>query len=148
MLLLAIPFAVYVLGTRYVDQQEFCFMAARYITEELSPRVRGGFGWEAWLNGQVREGRGARLIRVTALWLAYPAVAATALGWSAGTVFSERPTSAAVGLIALWVAGWGAVVVSGWTLWKLVYSICRHPSPAASPAREADTATTPGVPPV
>ncbi|MDX2647520.1 hypothetical protein PV341_28925 [Streptomyces sp. PA03-1a] len=139
--LLVIPFGVYVLGTRYVDQQEFCFMAARYITEELRPRVRGGFGWEAWLSEHARKGRGARLIRVTALWLTFPAVAAAALGWSAGTVFSERPAYAAVGLIALWVASWGAVAVSGWALWKLVYSVCRHPSPAASPDPEASATT-------
>jgi hypothetical protein len=50
--LLIIPVSAYMLCARYVEQQFGIQRAASYIKNELSDRVPGGLGWEAW---QVRH---------------------------------------------------------------------------------------------
>lgn len=46
--LLIIPVTTYMLFMRFAQQYYGVRNANRYITEQLSPGVKGGFGWDEW----------------------------------------------------------------------------------------------------
>lgn len=46
--LLIIPVTTYMFFLRFAQQYFGVRNASRYITEQLSPRVDGGFGWDEW----------------------------------------------------------------------------------------------------
>src|SRR5690348_16758695 len=53
-LMLIVPFSSYLLCGRQVAQHFAGQRIAQYITDELTPRVTGGLGWEQWLRSRDR----------------------------------------------------------------------------------------------
>jgi hypothetical protein len=88
--LLIVPISTYMLCARYVEQQYGIQRAATYIKNELSNRVPGGLGWEAWQTQHLDFVRGSTIRRVNALIITFPAVAVAALIWTAVPVFGPR----------------------------------------------------------
>ncbi|MEU3505829.1 hypothetical protein ABZ726_35835 [Streptomyces hundungensis] len=129
-----IPFSSYLLGTRYAAQLHFSFLAAQYIATELSPRVPGGLGWEPWLGDRASQHRGHKAVRLTGLWLAFPAVAGAAVIWSAMYFYGHgRLGGVQLTVVTiLWLFALAAVPATGWVLWRLVYVICGHPASTTS----------------
>lgn len=125
------------MSTRYTVQLHFTFLAAEYITTELSPRIPGGLGWEPWLRAHADQSRGQRAMRLAGLWLAFPAVSSTAAIWAATYFYGNGRLEPAqlVAVSLLWICALASVLVSGWALWRLVYVTCVHPAgtPSAEP---------------
>jgi hypothetical protein len=140
-LLVIIPFSSYLISTKYTDELHFTFLAAQYITTELSPRIPGGLGWEPWLHAHADQSRTQRALRLAGLWLAFPAVSGAAAVWAATYFYSSSHLSPAQvsAVTALWIASLASVPVSGWVLWQLVYVTCDHPA-GTSPDSPEDAA--------
>src|SRR5262245_5953103 len=88
-LLLVVPISSYLLGARYINLESSMLLAGRYITENLSDRVPGGLGWEAWWRAQHRKTEGLQGWALP-LWLNFPGAAMLALGWSAVLYVAEH----------------------------------------------------------
>ena len=135
--LLLIPISTYMLCARYVDQQYGCQRAALYIKDELSARVPGGLGWEAWQLANYKFVRGSTIRRITALMILFPALGTVALVRTVSpAVGSELHLTDAqrTGFDLLWLAGAVAVALCV----QMIWSMLRHPlgdaAPAARPA--------------
>lgn len=107
-LLLIVPFSSYLLCGRLVAQHFGTLRVATYIREELSGRVPGGLGWEAWLAG--RQRRPHFLGSPLPLLLTFVGASVLALSWTAGYVFVRDGLAVVprVGLVVLWVLGLAA----------------------------------------
>jgi hypothetical protein len=112
--LLLVPFTTSMLFFRLVEQYYGTREAALYIQNKLSPRVRGGFGWEAWRReNTIRPGgRGGRIARLTLgsspYIVSFHAISAAALIWAIPFTFipgQYRPPIESVGLGAVWIFG-------------------------------------------
>jgi hypothetical protein len=112
--LLLVPFTTCMLFFRLVEQYYGTREAALYIQNKLSPRVRGGFGWDAWrLENTIRPGGPGRKLARAALGgspyiISFPAVSAAALIWAIPFTFisgQHRPPIESVGLAAVWICG-------------------------------------------
>jgi len=122
-LLLVLPISSYLLCGRYVAQHLGTLIDALYIRVELSPRIPGGLGWEAWRHGPAVSRLGLPLQR--RLWLStiplllgFPGSAILALAWSASLFLplSGPLTPGEAGLAAVWLIGTTATVASAWLL--------------------------------
>lgn len=131
-LLLIIPVSSYMLCARYVEQQLGIQRAATYINTELSQKIPGGLGWEAWQVRQIDFVRGSIIRRVNSLLIVFPAVSVGALIWTVNVVF--RPSLLRLdflegtGFDVLWVLGLIAVVMCV----QMIWSMLRHPLGDAS----------------
>jgi hypothetical protein len=150
--LLIIPISTYMLCARYVEQQYGIQRVARYIKDELSPRIPGGLGWETWQLANSRFVRGSTIRRINALMIMFPAIGLCAVVWTTGTVFGNvlRLNAAQrVGVVSVWLLGVAAIVMSVQMIWTMV----RHPLgdmvlPPLYPLPSVDpgnTAETPSV---
>ncbi|MFE2756340.1 hypothetical protein ACFXGA_30510 [Actinosynnema sp. NPDC059335] len=110
-LLLIVPFGSYLLCGRLVAQHFGTLRVAEYIKEELSDRVRGGLGWERWLEERQRR-RPHFLGSTLPLLITFTGAGVLALGWTAGYVFGRHDVSApaCLGLGAFWLLGVAAAV--------------------------------------
>jgi hypothetical protein len=89
-LLLILPILSYALCRRYLAINQATYKLSTYIAQELSPRVHGGFGWEAWNRKQTYyHGHPQRLrIRhalsnlIDPISLSCPWMSVAALAWS------------------------------------------------------------------
>lgn len=119
-LLLVLPISSYLLCGRYVAQHLGTLIDALYIRAELSPRVPGGLGWEAWRHGPAISRLG--LPRQRRLWLStiplllgFPGTAILTLAWSFAPLFLPLKgllTAGKAGLAAVWLIGVMATVTS------------------------------------
>jgi putative Mn2+ efflux pump MntP len=124
--LLIIPISTYMLCARYVEQQYGIQRAAIYIKTELSNRVPGGLGWEAWQTQHLEFVRGSTIRRVNALLIIFPAIASAALIWTVAPVFGagfRLSTVERLGIYATWFAGIIAIVFCV----QMIWSMMRHP---------------------
>jgi hypothetical protein len=123
-LLLVLPVSSYLLCARYVAQHLGTLIDALYIREELSPRVPGGLGWEAWRHGPAASRLGLpprrRLwLSTIPLLLGFPGSATLALAWSFASLFPPLNgplTASTAGLAVVWMIGIVATVASSWLL--------------------------------
>jgi hypothetical protein len=70
--LLILPVVSYALSRRYLLTNEVMKRLSDYITEQLSPKVQGGFSWEEWNRRQASNRRAFgrfRLIVYASRWL-------------------------------------------------------------------------------
>ena len=118
---LLVPFTTYMLFLRLVEQYYGTREAALYIQDELSPRVRGGFGWEVWRReNTIRPGGPSGKITRAALdsspfIISFPAVSAVALIWAIPFTFGSgqhRPPIESIGLATVWICGALATLVT------------------------------------
>jgi hypothetical protein len=102
---LIVPFSSYLLCGRQVAQHFAGQRIGRYITDELTPRVPGGLGWEQWLRGRTRAPH--ILGSTLPLLLTYTGASLLALAWTFGFIFlrAGHPANVRVGLGALWLLG-------------------------------------------
>jgi hypothetical protein len=109
-LLLILPFSSYLLCGRQVAQHFAGQRIAQYITDELTPRVHGGLGWEQWL--QSRERHPHLLGSTLPLLLTYAGASLLALTWTFSFIFLREGLSSVprIGLAVLWLLG---LVISG-----------------------------------
>lgn len=119
--LLIIPIATYMLFIRFAQQYHGVQNATRYITECLSPRVKGGFGWEDWVK---EHGEYVSLVdfKPISLVLAgssavipFPGVAVAALAWALPYSFfhdGARPVLESVVIVVAWLGGATATAIS------------------------------------
>lgn len=130
--LLIIPISSYMLCARYVEQQLGIQRAATYIRTELSRRIPGGLGWEAWQIQQIDFVRGSTIRRVNSLLIVFPAVGVGALVWTVNVLFKpgllglDLPER--IGSDVLWALGFIAV---GLCI-QMIWSMLRHPLGDAS----------------
>jgi hypothetical protein len=114
------------LCARYVEQQYGLQRAARYMKDELAPRVPGGLGWETWQLANDRFVRGSMIRRINALMIMFPAVGLCAVVWTAATALGNvlhLNAAQRVGVVLVWLLGVVAVVMSVQMIWTMV----RHP---------------------
>jgi hypothetical protein len=121
-ILMAIPLASYLLCGRYVGQRTSIQRIARYINEELSPRVPYGLGWDAWCTDHRRP---ERLVDwFIPLLIAFPGASLLALGWTFDLVFLSDGRSAletgGIGLV--WFVGACATLMSAYLLARIYRS--------------------------
>lgn len=105
-LLLIVPFSSYLLCGRLVNQHFSTVRAAKYIREELSPRIPGGLHWEEWLDQP--EPRAPNPFGVELpLFITFVGASLLSLTWSLAYVLtcSGMTTMAKIGLIAVWSMG-------------------------------------------
>jgi hypothetical protein len=124
--LLIIPISTYMLCARYVEQQYGTQRAAIYIKDELSNRISGGLGWEAWQVQHTKFVRGSIIRRINALIIMFPTVGAAALVWTTTSALGRHirlDGSERAGLDAVWILGLIAVVMSI----QMIWSMLRHP---------------------
>lgn len=118
-ILMIVPLSSYLLCGRYVGQRTAMRWIARYINEQLSPRVPGGLGWSRW---SAENRRPERLLDwYLPLLICFPGASLLALGWTARLVFipSQRSGWATAGLIAVWLVGVFATGVSAHLLTRI-----------------------------
>lgn len=120
--LLIVPFTTYMLFNRFAQQYYGVLNAQRYITDVLSPRVKGGFGWDEWRVAHgihTRSGTHALVglaVAASTSVITFPAVSAVALLWTIPFTFfpqEHRPVAESVGLAAAWLAGVLATSLAG-----------------------------------
>jgi putative Mn2+ efflux pump MntP len=124
--LLIVPISTYMLCARYVEQQYGIQRAATYIKNELSNRVPGGLGWEAWQTQHLDFVRGSTIRRVNALLITFPFIAATALIWTIPPAFGagfRLNLGERLGVYAIWFGGVIAVAMCI----QMIWSMMRHP---------------------
>ncbi len=112
-LLLILPFSSYLLCGRLVAQHFGTLRVAKYISEELSPRVPGGLKWEQWLQHQ--QSQRLHFLGSTApLLLTFVGASILSLGWTIGYVFLHDSAAALerIALIILWLVGLAAAGLS------------------------------------
>lgn len=112
-LLLIVPFSSYLLCGRLVAQHFGTLRVAKYIKEELSPKVPGGLRWEEWLEQQQRR-RPHFLGSALPLLLTFVGASLLALGWTADFVFAHSGIGVVqrLGLVILWFVGLAATGLS------------------------------------
>lgn len=112
--LLIIPFTSYLLYVRFVGQYYGIMNVQKYITDTLSPRVRGGLGWDYWLQSEgifaptVPNRVIALILSASSLVIPFQVVATVALLWSIPFTFfppMHRPVIQTVGLAGAWLLG-------------------------------------------
>jgi hypothetical protein len=112
-ILLVIPISSYLLSGRYIAQRTSILRMTVYISDVLSERVSGGFGWDVWSRANPRRGRGADWL--VPMLLTFPGASLFALGWAFPLAFYRDGVAlgARIGLIAAWAAGlFGAFVTT------------------------------------
>lgn len=130
--LLIVPISSYMLCARYVEQQLGIQRAATYIKTELSQKIPGGLGWEAWQVKQIDFVRGSTIRRVNSLLIVFPVVGTGALIGTVDVVLRpsllrlDLPES--IGFDVLWVLGLLAAVMCV----QMIWSMLRHPLGDAS----------------
>lgn len=119
-LLLVVPLSTYMLVGRYLGQQAGVMKCSTYIRTELTNRVPGGFGWEAWIRDQHPQLR--NLWALNPLFITFPGSALIALVIVAPPIFRGLPNFgwSTVGLIVGWLAGLGLMTASFRFTWKVV----------------------------
>ena len=144
--LLIIPISTYMLCARYVEQQYGIRRAATYIKDELSDRVPGGLGWEAWQLANPHFVAGSTVRRANALMITFPLIGLATLVWTVGTAFGNvlrLSVMDRVGLDVVWALGVIAVATCVQMVWSMLYHpmgdaplppIYRLPGPAAPTA--------------
>lgn len=125
-LLLIVPLSSYLLCGRYVAQRNAIQAASRYISQELSPRVPGGFGWVIWSLENRRSGR--LLGWGLPMTLAFPGVSALALLWTYHPMLVDNSGHwpLVLGLSAVWYMGALATLISTYLLLSVLFD---RPSP-------------------
>lgn len=112
--LLILPIVSYALSRRYLLTNETMRRLSEYITEELSPKVQGGFGWEAWNRERSALGNYGRLqlFARAASWvgpipLAFVWISLAALAWVIPYILFQHGLSALnrVELAVVWLIG-------------------------------------------
>ena len=108
-LTLVIPIVSELLYLRFVTDVIETFQVARYIRENLGPRVPGGLCWEDWSLHQAR--RQPRL-GMTSKLLTFAGASVLGLAWAFDAVFFSSGVDPGMkgGLIGLWALGAVAAV--------------------------------------
>jgi len=94
--LLTVPFTTYMLFLRLAEEYYGTREAVLYIQKKLSPRVRGGLGWEAWRKEETIRpgGPSGKLTRAvfggSPLMISFPVVSAVALIWAIPFTFISK----------------------------------------------------------
>ena len=112
--LLVVPFTSFMLLGRYVAHYAAIAHLSTYIKSELSPRVAGGLGWEAWFDARRRPSR--RIFLVDPLFIAYPGMALLALAATAVALAPHRPGAVAV---VAWCGGLALTGYATWLAWRI-----------------------------
>jgi len=86
--LLIIPISSFVLCIEYADQENGINIAAKYIRVELDQLVPGGLNWERWLHAPENAPHRVALRKLVTM-VVFPAIALSALAWTAADVFSS-----------------------------------------------------------
>lgn len=122
-LLLIVPVSTYLLCGRWASQHHGIHRIGTYIQQELSQRVPGGLGWEAWTRDNPRKGR---LLGMTVpMFLTFPGAALLSLAWSFGYIFlGQQGAAARTGLVLIWVLGLLAAALSA----ALVLEVAGRPA--------------------
>ena len=118
-ILLTVPLSTYLLCGRYVGQRTALRRIARYITDELSPRVPDGLGWDAWSAANRRPER--MVDWFIPLLIAFPGAGLLALGWTVPVTFSSAGRAAwqSLGIGLVWLVGAFATVMSAYLLTRV-----------------------------
>ncbi len=115
-LLLIIPLASYMLGSRYILHDFHIKPVHRYVRESLSDRLRGKLQWEHWKEREFSEARDRPLFRVAGWNVAHPtrlafqgvailALVAVLLS-AANTWWTRHPHwSLILGFAVIWILG-------------------------------------------
>lgn len=119
--LLIVLIASYMLFIRFAQQYYGIENVVHYITDYLSPRVHGGFGWEAWKlkHASYVSSVQARPMRVVLAGstsvITFPGVATAALAWSLPYSFFPHQTRSGLDETAIavaWICGCAATATS------------------------------------
>lgn len=116
---LAIPLVSYLLAVRYYQLGLSIAEMGVYIRVKLSPKVSGGFGWEAWLNARRTASSAREPVRSrihTVAVFSGPAVA----GWLVGTQAVLGGDYSRAELVGLLVLCLGLAILTVWSvmLWR------------------------------
>jgi hypothetical protein len=117
--LLVIPFTAYAFIESLASLFRVIQGIARYIDEELSPRVPGGLGWESWL---ARQGTLTGLnMALHPYYLIFPGISAVSLGVNAYFMFHAGHVSGSYRMMLglAWVCGIGVGFLSFRTIRSL-----------------------------
>jgi hypothetical protein len=120
LILLVLPYTTFMTCGRYISHDYGIEQIGQYIREGLSPRVRGGLGWEEHIKLH-RVSPGRRLFfGLDPLFIGFPGVALAALAFGAyPLVKSLRNFSVQDGLLSsAWLAGLLLVGLSFRNIWK------------------------------
>jgi hypothetical protein len=121
MALLIVPISSYLLCGRYASQHGAIKRIARYIRDELSARVPGGFGWEHRIRAEPRKDR--LLGWFLPFMLAFPGASVVALAWTSELVYAERQISLASSVPAgAWLLGSLGTVFSCYLLLRIYFA--------------------------
>lgn len=98
---LIIPIVSYMLFLRFLSNGVQIYRAARYINEELSPRVPGGLGWESWLRSAGRySSKPATVVRL----FTFSGTSLLGLIWAfEAAFFRTNAATTQAALVTLWV---------------------------------------------
>jgi hypothetical protein len=119
-LLLVVPFTSYMLCGRHVAQYLGARLEAQYIREELSPRVPGGLGWEAWENEHRRDYE--MLGSTVPLFITFVGSSLFASAWVGAFVWGHAvraPSLQELALVLVWLAGLAAAALSTFLLVRI-----------------------------
>ncbi|MDH3658646.1 MAG: hypothetical protein OEU92_01245 [Alphaproteobacteria bacterium] len=127
-LLLAIPFASFILAGRYRAQYTSNALLGKYVREELSPRVTGGLNWETWLAKQRTQGRFLDWSREAwSIWAIFPGIGVAALVAAMWIALQEKSTLdlPLPGFVLIGILDVLAVAMT-WSLVRRLLSISEH----------------------
>jgi hypothetical protein len=129
--LLILPLVTYMLAGRHVSHSYACMSIGAYIRTELSDRISGGLGWEAWL--QTRRTVPQRHRVANPLFISFPGISALAIIGAASYLASLEFTARAAMLWAAWLAGLILSALTAELVWRVRTDSFLLMGPAAEP---------------
>ena len=120
LVLLILPYTTFMTCGKYIAHDYAIEQMAAYIRQGLSPRVRGGLGWEEYIN-RYRVVPGQRLFfGFDPLFVGFPGIAYAALAFCVLPLVRSLQSQPAQGLLlaVLWILGFLLVGISVRNIWQ------------------------------
>jgi hypothetical protein len=115
--LLILPLVTYMLAGRHVSHSYACLSIGTYIRTELSGRVPGGLGWEAWLRAHRSAQRRYQVLNP--LFISFPGISFLALLGALPYLTSQNTSTTGIILWFGWLSGVGLAVMSTRLVWHI-----------------------------